>query len=359
MSAPIPGEFGCAELQTIDLTAAQVFRPNGGANISTAYLPESAAALQALTLPNKPFFEPLQDPAKDRTIRIRWVDSCPQEVEDCPTDYCDISGTEAGALCQDYEIDQCIAYPGFSVTERMFRTSQLTFDQVLAPQYNQAILQVENALSKAWLEFLCANAGINEDTLSPWTIEDDATYIPASGWNADMMAYLATTLRVNKLNPGVMIGTQGLMTQWMLAQAYASTPTGAAQNVLLNSFGTPAWDLWQMPGVLGQCSGFGATPKQGMFMYDPQAVALVTKSEFLEYGAEGRVVYTPNGYTRRYAVRGRNLPIDIDMIYQVECVGKDIRHTWKPFISYGTFLNPLGCNTDRTGILKFICGSPA
>lgn len=354
MSAPTPGVFTCADLQVLQTRAQNVWQ-GGGSNLQTNYMPESDAAKQMLSTQTARF-EALKDPSKDRTMKVYWTEVCPKDSDDCPTDYCSIDGVEGGASCVEYEIDQCVSVEGYTVKERMFRSSELTFDEVLAPGYTQMILSVENQLSRKVLDFLCDNAGVNQDTLGPWTISGDTTYIPATGWNPQMMAFLEVALRMNRLSAGNLLATQFLMAQWLNYQASVTNPDGQANLRMMGRFGQPTFDLFQMAQALGTCEG--TSTAQGMFLYSPNSSALVTKSEFLEYGAQGRIINGSNGqYTRRYSVRGLNLPIDIDMIYQVECQGKDIVHTWKPFINYGLFLNPIGCNTDTTGILKFICGT--
>jgi hypothetical protein len=360
MSAPTTGDFSCAQLQTLEVRAQSVWS-GGGANLQTTYLPKSDAARQLLTTQTARF-EPLQDASQKRQMKVFWTEACPATAADCPTDYCAIEGTEGGASCVTYDVDQCVSVAGFSVTEEFLDSSQLTFDEVLAPLYNQAILSVENQLSRVVLDFLCDNAGVNQYTQAlggPWPTATDTTYIPATGWNPDMMAYLDTTLLMNQFpGAGNMLATQFLRSLWLNVQRSMTNPTGQADANKLFAFGTPVFDVWQMGAALGDCSGSPGDTLQGMFLYNPNSVALVPRSEFLRYGAQGRVVPGSSGqYTRRYAVRGRNLPIDIDMIYQYECSGKDIRHTWQPFINYGIFLNPIGCNTDITGILKFLCGN--
>lgn len=354
MSAPTNGDFSCADLQVLQTRVQNVWR-GGGSNLQTNYLPESDAALQMLTTQTARF-EALQDPSKDRTMKVFWTEVCAKDSDDCPTDYCSIDGVQGGASCQEYEIDQCVSVEGYQVNSRFLRTSELTFDEVLSPGYTQMILSVENQLSRKVLDHLCDNAGVNQDTLGPWTISGDTTYIPATGWNPEMMAYLEVALRMNRLRAGNLLATQFLMAQWLNYQAKTTNPDGQANLRMMGRFGTPTFDLYQMAQALGTCEGTASA--QGMFMYSPDSSALVVKSEFLEYGAEGLRIPGSNGQeTRRYAVRGLNLPIWIDMIYQRECSGKDIIHTWKPFINYGLFLNPMGCNTDTTGILKFICGT--
>lgn len=345
MSAPVAGDFSCSELQVVHAKARERWA-DGGANLRSTYVSEADAirvfmGVQTAQLPE------LADVNKRKKVKVMWTDACPQEVTNCPTDYCDISGTESGSNCVEYEVDQCIAYPGFSVSEEVFMTNEFNREEVVAQQHLQAVLGIENALNKKFLEFANDNAGINEDPLSPWTIAGDTTNIPASGWNGDMMGYLDTTLAVNRLRAGQMISTQFLRTAWINTQRSVTAPGGQAEQVKLNAFGTPVFDLFQLSGVLNG---------QGLIMYDPSSMAFVNRSDFAQYGAQGRQINGSNGQMqRRYVIRGINLPIDIDVIYQMECVGKDIKHTWKYFVNYGLFLNPIGCNTNRTGILKFKC----
>ena len=85
-------------------------------------------------------------------------------------------------------------------------------------------------------------------------------------------------------------------------------------------------------------------------------LAWKTLKDFLDH--EGRIVdpLTPRTVVKEAFAAGilSHGQTWIDMIDQKECSGKDVIHTWKPFINYGLFLNPMGCNTDTTGILKFV-----
>ena len=39
------------------------------------------------------------------------------------------------------------------------------------------------------------------------------------------------------------------------------------------------------------------------------------------------------------------------------CANDDVKHVWKIKTRGDIFLNPLGCDNDRTGVLKFVCGN--
>lgn len=349
MSLSPTGDFTCSELQTVHAMARDRF-DEGGASLRSTYVSEAEAVrvfmdVQTAQLPE------LADINKKKTVKLMWTDVCPQEAEECPDDYCDISGVESSSNCEEYKVDKCVAAPGFSVTEEVFYTNEFDREQVVSQQHLRAVLTIENEFNKRFLEFTADNAGVNQDPISPWQIQGDTTFIPAHGWNGDMMGYLDTTLAVNRLRAGQMVSTQFLRTPWINTQRSVSAPGGEAEQLKLNAFGTPVFDLFQLSGVLGG---------QGLLMYDPSSMALVTRSDFARYGASGLEINGATGAKqRRYTVRGITLPIDIDVIYQMECIGKDIKHTWKYFINYGQFLNPLGCDGDRTGILKFQCGTPA
>lgn len=348
MSVPIPGDFSCALAQTVQLQITALWR-DGGANIRSSYVSEADAAAQLLR-EQTATFAVLQDATRKRTVKGYWVDWCPDETAECPTDYCELTGTETGASCQDYDITQCVASQVYSITEEMFDTSDLRWDNVFIPMMLRMKLDVENKLANEVLVGLRDN-GSSNIYAGPYTLNGDVIEIPPSGWNPTMFAYLNTIFRKNRLSGApVMIGSEFLEPMWNLTASGASTPQGAVDQRRLNAWGTPVFDVFQYATV------FGA---QGLTIYNPSALALVTRSEFARYGASGYEIPGANGqYMRRYTTPSLNLPgVTIDIIYQRECVGLDIRHSWQAFIHYDVLFNPKGCNTDLTGIINFQCAS--
>lgn len=347
MSVPVPGDFTCALAQIVQTEITNLWQ-GGGSNIRSSYVPESDAAQQLLRVQTANF-SVLQDATRKRTVKGFWVDWCPDETTECPTDYCELTGTETGASCVEYDITQCVASQVYSITEEMFDTSDLRWDNVFVPMMLRMFLDVENKLSNEVLVGLRDN-GSSNIYASPYTLNGDVIEIPAAQWNPQMFAYLNTIFRKNRLSPGVLLSSEFLEPLWNLTATGASTPQGAVDQRRMTAFGTPVFDIFQYATV------FGA---QGLTIYSPSALALVTRSEFARYGARGYEINGANGqHMRRYSAPSLNLPgVTIDILYQKECIGLDIRHSWQAFIHYDVLFNPKGCNTDLTGIINFQCAN--
>jgi hypothetical protein len=63
-------------------------------------------------------------------------------------------------------------------------------------------------------------------------------------------------------------------------------------------------------------------------------------------------------HDHRWSIESKTLPgVFYDVIYNNECVANnEIKHNWSLYVKAGIFLNPLGCNDDVTGVIKFVCG---
>lgn len=348
MSQVQPGYFDCAKLLEVKAKVSEIFQ---GGVIEKEYVPDVEPALAVLQNQTAQF-RILQDPEKDREVKVYWLDDCDDEDPTECTARCVLEGDEIGDNCANYALGECFE-KSFSVTERRFRTSLHSREEVVARAMLKKMMLMDQEWAARVLAFLNASAGVNSYA-GQYSVSGNATYIPAHAWNPDVFGYIDTVLWKNKLNASVKMLSGTLLKQYMWKVGMeTSDPTGASAQAKMTSFGVPYFDR-RMDDLLFE---------KAVILFDPNSAALVTKAENEAYGEQGRVVDTSSGpRVRMYTQESMNLPgIVYDLYYQEVCTGSpdDITHTWKIVTRGDTFLNPLGCNNDRTGILKFVCGSPA
>jgi hypothetical protein len=200
MSTTTAGNFDCSKLLEIKAKVTEIW--NEGV-INAEYIPDVEPALAILS-GQTARLQVLENPEKDRELKVYWVDDCDDtDPEDC-TDQCTIDGEEIGDNCVNYELTECFE-KSFSITEEMFRTSLLTQEEVVA----RALLKKMKLMDEFWaakaIAFFNAAAGVNKFTDGQYEVVGSETYIPAVSWNPDLFGYFDTALWINKLTMGKML----------------------------------------------------------------------------------------------------------------------------------------------------------
>lgn len=349
MSSPTSGNFDCGRRLQIKAMANTLFQDDVR---RAEYVPESDTAqmilgMQTANLPQ------LTQPTKDDTVKAVWVDDCDDEDgEDCaPT--CEISGDQLGDNCTDYVLDEC-KQKAFSVTEEIFRTRIESPEEVAAIGLLKKLLLMDRTVSKAAIQFLDDNAGTNlyDATYNAeYTVAGDTTSIPSAAWNPDLFGYLAKVKAINKLNNMRILDSGRLFRSFWKADMETTNPDGTSNQRKMNSMGNPTFDLFQISPTLGA---------DATFLINPNSAAIFFKSRFSAYGARGRDMYGDFGYQNWSTVASPSLPgVIYDLVFQEKCDNsggaRDVVRSWQVETRFGIFLNPLGCTTGRTGILKLVC----
>lgn len=330
------GVFTCSELLKIQALAASHFSDD----VRQADITPFSVAAQAILENQTARLAPLQDPNKDRKMQLIWHQSCDLTVEDCG-DQCEIEGTEAGSICQDVELTICKA-AAIKVREFAFRTNALSREEVAARQLAEALKAMDEWYAQQVVAYLLANAGINALTV-PYTVSGNETDIPAANWTANLMGYFALAMGMNKMSNMFMLSGQNLFVSEFNAQKEAGNADGKGNVAKMATF-RKYWDLFNVDSVAG---------KRVTFLINPNAIALVTKAYYQGMPKE----YKGKGFWQmRSSVASPSLPgVSYDLHYTTECESDEVFHKWEVRTKGGIFLNPLGCDTLRTGILQFNC----
>lgn len=330
------GVFTCSELVKIQALAQNHFSDD----VRKADITPFSVAAQAILENQTANFAPLQNPEKDREMQLVWHQSCDLQVQDAG-DQCDVSGTQAGSLCQNVSLNISKEVK-FSIKEMMFRTQALSREEVASRQLAEALKALDEYWAAQVVAQLIANAGTNAQT-TPYTVAGTVTNIPAANWTANLMGYFALAMARNKMSNMFMLSGQNLFVAEFNAMREQGNADGKGNVAKMATF-KKYWDLFNVDSIVGS---------PATFLINPNSLALVTKAY---YGDVPQEYNGKNIAQKRSSVPSPSLPgVRYDLHYEMSCDSDEILHSWAVRTKGGIFLNPLGCETGRTGILQFLC----
>lgn len=331
------GTFTCAELVNVQIAMDRVWASQ--TLDSNDYISE-VESVKVIKARQTARLAELEDPAKDKTVKIHWVTDCNTSLAACSDD-CSSDGPELEARCKEYELDLCQHAP-FKVKEKAFRALAVTREEAVAKGLLKRMKELDEYLAQTLIAKLNTFAGANQYIAGIGDVENSGvTYIAPSYWTADLTGYFALVVKMNKLGSvTVLHGTNLWNSNWnaMFNSLNANQKDQMAKMSSVQQF----WDPFNVDTV-------NSTEKVS-YMISNGAVAIVTKAY---YGS------TPTTYMNdiRWSVESKNLPgVFYDVVYSNTCISNEIYHKYDVYIKAGIFNNPYGCNEDVTGVLKFICG---
>lgn len=333
------GDFTAAELVAIQGLIDSYWQDN---TVRKDYEAHVGAAL-AIRENQTARLAELQNPSKDRTIDVIWVKDCEDRLADCDDD-CTVGGAELSAASESYTMDLCKT-AGFNVKEKEFRTLALDREEVVAKGILRCSKQLDEWLAQQAITHLNTYAGINQYQDGIFTgaeyNEADAAF-----WNADLMGEFALISQLNQFRSPFLLSGTNLYKEYWNAQMNAVNANNKDQ---INKFSDLKmyFDLWNVNSV--------NTPDKVSYLIDKGSVALLTKS----YNPVTPVTYVGAGLVK-YKMASKNIPgVEYDIVYTNDCSANEITHKWSLYINGICALNPLGCDADNTGVLKFYCGTPS
>ena len=339
MSLPTKGDFSCADLQIILATADEIWTDD----IRKAEYVAHATAAIAIKENQTARFAALENPNKDREIKVVWVDDCDTEAPSACTDQCVIEGDEAGASCVEYGLTQCIQKE-YKTTREQFKGLNLELEEVVAIQLLKKMKLMDEALAVAGIEFLDFNSGVNKYPGEFSNSGGNVTLIPPAAWNEDLFGYLMAAGEINMLpNMKMLSGVELRRLFWKL-QAESSAPGGQAALNKIAGFSNPYFDLFKLQLTTGA---------KTTFLWNPNSVALVTKT----YN-DGTPRVRQNPWQMAVTIPSYNIPgVSYDWTYMPSCSGNDWTDAWRLQVKFDYFLNPIGCDSEKTGIIQLECGT--
>ena len=283
----------------------------------------------------------LQDPNKDRVVKVTWLEDCAtSEVDDCG-DECSPGGSEIEDNCKTYQLDICKSI-GFQVKEKYFRGSNWDRTEVIARAMMTKMKQLDEYIAQLVVSKLDTFAGTNQHVPSHFSTSGHDTVIGAPYWTPELFAYFSEASILNRMRGSQLLSGTNLYQSSFIAAANAGNANGVGAGRMFGSMPI-SFDLFNVDSTLGA---------KKTFMVRPNAVAIVSKSYYPTTPEEvkGKAAHI------RYSVPSENLPgMTYDVIYDTECNGSEITHKWQVRATLGVFANPANCGGTTTGVLSFKC----
>lgn len=332
----------CGELAVVEGKMAQLW---SGAQPDREYVPNSAV-LQAIIANQTATIDPLvglQD--KDNKMKITFIKSCPSDPEDKTSD-CMPDGDEDTIDCKEYEPTILKQLP-FKVNENTFRTSTYTKEELIAKGLAKRLKLMDEMLAAQAVAFLEDSEGVS---LGNWvgdlgtlegtgTVGDSYIKVAPAYWTADLMGYLTTLAQMNKFPSPFLISGANLQAVKWNAEMSAANADGKGDFNKISSL-PMVNDPWNIDSAFSYPTTF-----------------LINKGA-LAFGSKWRYGNTPTDMGgdigKRWSTPSPTLPgVRYDIYYKVECSGDDqIYHKFNIIARAGFYLNPVGCVSDNTGILR-------
>lgn len=335
----IAGDFTCGELLE---TQVKIDRIWADASARKDYQAE-VNALTVLRANQTATLKEIEDPEKDRTLKIQWITDCTDADQGDCTDDCVIGGPELEADCKTYALNLCHKI-GFTIEEKVFRTSEFSRAEVLAKALLKKSKTMDEWITQQVVAQLDAMSGVNQhdDTMPMAEVVGTETYIGAPYWTAELMAYFAQVSIINKMRNSFFLSGTNLFSATWLAKMNAMNADGKGADNMFSSQDFN-FDLFNIDGVLGV---------RKSLLIERSAYAFATKAYYSDIPVE----YNGAGITR-FSIPSKNLPgVRYDVNYTTRCAANKMYHDYSLEWHGGFFQNPLPCNSEMTGVLSFVCG---
>ena len=331
----VAGDFSESELVETILKADAMW---SDAMLNADYIAETGV-LDAIRAEQTANLKLLEDPEKDRDVRVTWLGTCNNTVRTITNNECTIGGAEISSDSKTYSMATRKAYD-FTVDETVWRTNNHSMSEAVAVSFLLADKALTDEVSQAMVAFIETSKGENQvnDGIGTVNVVSGDTDIAAANWNERMFAYLYRIAKQNKFtNPFLLSGTN-LFEDQFIAEAMVGNSDGKGALALFRSM-RKYFDLFNIDTV--------NSPDLKTYMINRGTLAFASKN----YYNPEPVVYKSQD---RYSIQSRNMPgVTYDVYYTNRCVGNTMKHDFSVHLKYGLYLNPVGCTADRTGIIAF------
>lgn len=335
------GNFDCAALLESKVMLNEIWSDS---QEQTDYIAEVEALKVVQSNQRGMALAPLQDPLKDRSLKVIWLSNCPDgtSVEDV-ADVCTIEGTEIGDNCKDYELTRSKMIE-FKVPRKAYRRSMWSKEEVAAKALLVNMKALDEYIAQDFISIMDTFSGYNQLVTEPFTQAGNVTTIPAAYWTPNLFGYFAQAAIKNRMRDAYMLSGNNLFqTQWMVDMETGNAQNGAANARKMGSM-NKYWDLFNLDSVLGA---------QKTFLIRPSSLAFVSKN----YNTNSTPIAVGGNVGQDlYNIQSKNLPfLTYDVIHTVECEDNEYWDKWRLEAYYDVLQNPSNCNGQLTGQLAFKC----
>lgn len=328
------GDFSASQLTKAILKADQMW----GDSMLAADWKANVDVYKAIKAEQTANVTLVEDSEKDYDVRVIWVNPSAQAAEDDDDD-CDVGGDELHSDKKDYSLTVGKKW-GFTVDEKVWRTNNFSMEDAVAKGFLQADKELSNAVCAHIVARIESFKGVNPVTDGVGTPVGSETEISATDWNERLFAYLYRVGLLNQFGNPFLLSGSNLFEERIITLLAAKNANGVGAAELYKLIRT-YFDIFNVDTIL--------SPDQKTYMINRGAIAFASKS----YESATPKVYTGAGLTR-YSIASRNLEgVRFDVTYTNRCTSNTMKHDFTVRAKFDTFLNPLGLDATRTGVLSF------
>lgn len=333
------GTLTCGDLFAVMGKMEQIWQDN---RVDAEYMPNAEVVKAILENQTAKIGDISGKQDKNKKIKITWISDCLEDGDDDCTTTCLPVGPELGIDCKEYEPTIC-KEKGFSVNEDALRNGTYSKEEFIARALLKRTKYLDEKFAAAVVAFLENNEGVtvfdgDQGTTVGATVGSSYVKVDTSLWTADLIGYFKLVAKMNKFGGPFMVHGNNLYISSWRAEAEAANADGKGN---LNKFQQlkQYWDPFNMEGAFDNPSSF---------LIDKGAVAFGAKWQYDEnptdYGKEGQ----------RWSIASRTLPgVRYDVHYNLNCVDREIIHSFNVISKGGIYLSPVGCTGTDTGIIRF------
>lgn len=329
----VAGDFTASQLSAAILKADNMWADSMLKADYTANV-EVVTALRAEQTANVSI---LENKDKDRNVKIHWLATCGNEVEDDDDDTCTIGGAEAGVDSKEYALTIKKKY-GFSIKEDTFRTNEYNMEDVVARCFLDADKALSEAIAVSAVARVDSFKGVNQAAAGIGTVVGSETEVHSADWTSRLFAYLTKVSKLNKFSSPFLLSGDNLFEERLVTMLSEANANGKGDKMLFSLLRT-YFDLFNVDTVL--------SPLQKTFMINRGAIAFASKAKYTA---------VPIKYKEqdRWSIESRNLPgVRYDVYYTNKCTEDDMQHDFTVRAWYDFYNNPTGCTATNTGVLSF------
>lgn len=334
----VAGAFNETKLLDIIIRADEMMFDD---RIKQQFIPKYDALKALMGLQNARVFESVSRSSKEFDIEIEWMNTCGMEVTD--NEDCVIGGEKASTSVETYSLNNVKIVP-FTVSEDDLKDNRFDPEETIAKQFLRADVLLTEYLTGRAIAKLNLNLGTNKYTGGKGSVSGTDTYIAPAYWNADLMGYFTKVSVLNRFDNAVLLSGNNLFDQAWLAQYNSGNADGKGAQAMFGAL--PIYfDLFNIDTI--------NDPALATYLIQKGSVAFANRAV---NPADPEIV---NGVFTRYKVASKFMDgVFYDVFYTPECTtGDRVKHNWKVKLNADMFVNPVGCDDENNGILRFLCGS--
>ena len=332
----VSGDFTETELQNIRVKSSELMLDE---MTKLQYTPSSLEVFNAVNAVQTAQINPLfGNPSKDDKVEIMDLHSCEletTEITDC------FSGTfnKNSTTVKELELTQSRENK-FQIDEKDLRDNSFTFEEAMAKSMLASEARIIEDIQAYMVSVLNAGKGVNAYTGGVGTVSGSDTNVPDTSWTAALYPYLLTVMKKNRFKNAAFLTDNDEFYQKMVsAQLNAGNANGVGDltsfNALKTFFDMQILSDVNSPDNISYLLGLGSVAFASKPMYN------TTLEQFDDHV--------------RWSYQSSIVPgLWLNAIAKRDCSSNYVSQQVKIMAKYDLFVNPTGCDTERTGILTFI-----